>query len=78
MKKVFVLIFTTCTFYLSSCSPDNPGSPTSGAVSVKYEIVTSVPVLPQSPITSTISYVNGTGQVETSYSFTSGTTWEKQ
>jgi hypothetical protein len=78
MKKIFsiILLYT----FLSSCTPDNPTTPPSGAVTVKYEIILSSPLIPLAPTLATplINYTNGTAQNESVYDFNYGSSsWTK-
>jgi hypothetical protein len=78
MKKIFSIIFLYT--FLSSCTPDNPTTPPSGAVTVKYEIILSSPLFQLAPNvpTPSISYTNATAQGEIANNFNYGSTsWTK-
>lgn len=73
-KAISFLAVIAISITFLSCSKSGGGSSsTSGNFTLKYEIKTSSPI--KNPVS--ISYMNGTAQLETDNSFTSGTTWSK-
>jgi len=81
MKNVFYFLVAIITILMSSCTPDNPATPSNGAVTVKYEIILSSPLIPISPTIIQpvqIIYKNGTAQDEYAYNFNYGSqSWTK-
>jgi hypothetical protein len=78
MKKIFsiILLYT----FLSSFTPDNPTTPSTGAVTVKYEIILSSPLIQLAPTlaTPTIIYKKSTALDESVYDFNYGSSsWTK-
>ena len=65
-------------FLQAAKSSSNTSNSDSGNFTLKYEIITSSPVVDNGITTlQKIGYYNGTGQAEYDNSFTSGTKWSK-
>jgi len=85
MKKLILSLFLLFTVVIfNSCSsgttaggqvnPNTVGTP----FTLKYEIITSSPVVLLNNSAPIVAFVNSTGQLEQDNSFTSGTTWTKE
>ena len=78
--KYLSLVCILIIFTFTSCSKNESTSSTSSNFTIKYEIVCDksiVTTLFNQPFLPTIVYTNGTAQVETANTFTSGTSWSK-
>ena len=79
MKQLSVILLLII-FTFTSCSKNEGTGSTSSNFTIKYEIVCDKPIITtlfDQPFLPTIAYTNGTAQVETANTFTSGTTWSK-
>ncbi len=78
MKSKIKSIFVIFTLIILTASCSNDSNSTSGNFTLKYEIITSSPVVALNGAFTSILYENGTQAPEFDYSFISGTTWSKQ
>ena len=85
MKRTIksILVILTLVILTASCkksSSSNTSNSTNGNFTLKYEVITSSPIVVANAAfgTPVFVYENGTQQIEYDYSFTSGTVWTKE
>ena len=77
MKKLFYsAIFLMVV--LVSCTPDNPATPSTGAVTIKYEMTCSAPILPApSGLYNYVTYTNSDGNGTEERNVITSSPWSK-
>ena len=79
MKRIMnLLALVAISMTVFSCTKGGSSSSTNGTFTLKYEVITSSPIVTNTTFgTPKFTYENGTQQPETDNSFTTGTTWTK-
>ena len=79
MKKLFYTAVVIITVLMSSCTPDSPvNTGTTTPFTLKYEIVTSAPLVRVNNFANSVLYINSTGQEQYDTIPTGATIWTKE